>query len=104
MIIPSFQKGENMEKVIFISKKAKNYFKNNLSYKHLIYDYFDIEVQKILPMLGYKYKHLPELVTSYEKTENEKAEKCFDIDTYVFIPLPEKRNFTKSLCVRYHCD
>lgn len=92
-----------MKQVIFISKTAKNYFKNNLSYKNLIYDYFDIEVQKILPILGYRYKCSPELIISYKKMKNKKIIKCFDIDNYVFVPFPEERDFTQRFFIKYDC-
>lgn len=56
-----------MKKILFYDNTINNYF-YKLNCESIILDYFDIEVQKILPVIGYSFKRNP-LLFKYHSGE-----------------------------------
>lgn len=72
-------------RILFISKKAyRFYYAKNISCKTIV-DYFDIEVQKIIQILGYRYKKSPKI----ENIAIVDQIPCFDLDIFSWVD-PQK--------------
>ena len=92
-----------MDKVLFISQKAHSYFRNHMGNAKQIVDYFDIEVQKVLPVLKYKYKNNPKIIFSDNTLEFSEKVYYYDLDDYVYIRDSNESRFRQCICVLYEC-
>ncbi len=70
-----------MKTIVFFSKQALSYLQDALD--EYVIDYFDIEAQKVLGIIGFSYKRSPFVMRS--PFESGKTTLCFyDLDTYSF--------------------
>ena len=70
-----------MEKLLFYSTSLNKHLKNNTWNKSVIMDYFDIEVQKVLSMLGFAYKNNPSLIVVKQFINVQNVISSYNIDT-----------------------
>lgn len=92
-----------MDKVLFISRKAHSYFRNHMGDTKQIVDYFDIEVQKVLSVLKYKYKNNPKIIFKDNTPEFSEKVYYYDLDNYVYIKKSDESRFGQWICVLYEC-
>lgn len=81
-----------MNRVLFYSEKFNFFLKNNMWEDSKIIEHFDIEVQKILPVLKYSFKANPALVTNYKTYKNIKIDRIINIDQPLQVQTLNKEN------------
>lgn len=81
-----------MNSILFFSEKLSIYLKSNIWDDTMIIDYFDIETQKILPVLNYSFKANPNLIKDYKAYKNIKIDKIINLDQPLKMLLPSTEN------------
>ena len=74
-----------MKRILFYSEQAKYYLQN--ASPDRVIDYFDIEVQKILRIIGYTFKMNPILIYADTQAEGKDILFQYDLDSFSLKPL-----------------
>ena len=89
-----------MRKILFVSKTFNNFCCSHNANSHYIFDYYDIEVQKVINILGFSIKTSPFIQSTSSILNKTHVDKIYDLDQKRYI---SKFECGQTLGVVFYC-
>ena len=74
-----------MRRIFFFSRVFDHYCKNKNAGREYIVDYYDIEVQRVLYSIGFRFKMSPCIYCVSNNSYTHLVHDMYDLDHYVFV-------------------